>query len=305
MTLAEAIELPLDTGEQALLSDLESTIERGLSTFGQVGAALMTIRDERLYRGTHRTWEAYLADRWHISRSYAHRTIEAAEVAAMLPNGNVRTEAVARELVPVMREDPTSLPAVLAEAEARTEGAPVTAAVVREVVAERRASRITSGLMSSESDEWYTPRGVIERVLAAWPVIDLDPAADPGPVRNVPASRHHDATDSGLAHPWQGRVFLNPPYGDSLPAWADKVASEALNVTEAIVLVPARTETRWWHAIPADVVCFFKGRLSFFNGATGQTGPAPFPSAALYIGDAPERFTAAFGDAGLIYRRVS
>lgn len=133
-------DLPLDPAEQARLAECESTIERGLSTFGQVGAALLGIRDGRLYRDTHRTWETYLSERWHISRAYAHRTIEAAEVASMLPNGNVHTEAVARELVPVMRQDPTSLPAVMAEAVERSAGQPVTASVVRSVVRERMRS---------------------------------------------------------------------------------------------------------------------------------------------------------------------
>lgn len=289
------------------LETLERVIEGGLQTFVDVGEALMEIRDERLYLESHRTFEAYLGDRWQMKQSRAYQMMDAARVVRALPgstNVEVRNEAVARELVPVMREDPVSLPAVMAEAEARAEGGPVTAAVVREVVAGRRPSRITSGLMSSESDEWYTPRAVIERLLRMWPAIDLDPASNPGPTRNVPALRHHDVTDSGLRYRWSGRVFLNPPYGDALTDWAEKLVVEERNVDEAVVLVPARTETRWWHAIPADVVLFFKGRLSFFNGATGQTGPAPFPSAALYIGARPDAFVDAFGDAGLVYRRV-
>lgn len=253
------------------------------------------------------SWADYFAAEFGQGSSQAYRILDAARVQRMLgqsPMGEQVTERVARELVPVMREDPVSLPAVMAEAEARAEGGPVTAAVVREVVAERRPSRITSGLMSSESDEWYTPRAVIERLLRMWPAIDLDPASNPGPVRNVPATHHHDISDSGLAARWSGRVFLNPPYGDALTDWAEKVVVEERNYDEAVVLVPARTETRWWHVLPADVVCFFKGRLSFFNGATGQTGPAPFPSAALYVGAHADRFAAAFADAGLVYRRV-
>lgn len=297
----------LESVEREHLANLEDRIERGLATFVEVGVALGEIRDARLYRFSHDTFEAYLAERWQMSRRRGYQLMEGAEVARVLVNHGAQqpvTERVARELVPVMREDPVSLPAVMAEAEARAEGGPVTAAVVREVVSERRPSRITSGLMSSESDEWYTPRTVIERVLRMWPVIDLDPASNPGPTRNVPATTHHDITDSGLTYRWSGRVFLNPPYGDALTDWAEKVVVEERNYDEAVVLVPARTETRWWHVLPADVVCFFKGRLSFFNGATGQTGPAPFPSAALYVGGQPERFAEAFGDAGLIYQRV-
>ena len=57
------------------LHELEATIARGLETFAEVGAALLEIRDQKLYRGSHKTFETYLRDRWEISRSYAHRVI--------------------------------------------------------------------------------------------------------------------------------------------------------------------------------------------------------------------------------------
>ena len=281
----------------ARLAELEAVIERGLATFVEVGAALSEIRETRAYRTTHATFEDYVHERWRMGRRHANRLIEASEVAAFLGPIGPTSEAVARELVPVMRDEPEAVPEVWAEATARSGGQP-TAEVVREVVRNR-----TAGLFLSESDEWWTPPEVIALVLAAFPTIDLDPCSNPGPVRNVPAARHHDITDSGLDHGWRGRVFVNPPYGDSLEHWAAKVALEAPSVSEAIMLVPARTETRWWHVIPADVVCFFKGRLRFRNGVTGQTGPATFPSAALYVGPSPDRFARAFADAGLIYRR--
>lgn len=161
----------------------------------------------------------------------------------------------------------------------------------------------TAPLMTSESDEWYTPEAVLHGVLRAFPVIDLDPCAEQGDIKNVPATTHYTVADDGLEYGWRGRVFANPPYS-AVGAFAEKVAMEQANITEAIVLVPARTETRWWRVIPASVVCFFDGRLRFRNGATGQEGPATFPSAALYVGDEPERFVQAFTELGLVYRRV-
>lgn len=73
------------------------------------GPALWEIHDRRLYRATHATWEEYLAERWNLSRSYAHRLLEVIPVqAALLPNpafGNmVLRESQARVLVPVLRE---------------------------------------------------------------------------------------------------------------------------------------------------------------------------------------------------------
>ncbi|WP_371478742.1 hypothetical protein [Kitasatospora sp. NBC_00315] len=73
------------------------------------GPALWEIHDRRLYRASHATWEEYLAERWSLSRSYAHRLLEMIPVqAALLPNpvfGNlVLRESQARVLVPVLRE---------------------------------------------------------------------------------------------------------------------------------------------------------------------------------------------------------
>lgn len=301
-----AFPIALESVEHERLAKLEAVIARGLDTFMEVGTALGEIRDARFYRFTHPTFEAYLADRWSMSRARAYQLMDAATVhrivSTTVDTVDGITERAARELAPMLRDQAGSIPDVWQESARRSGGEAPTAAVVREVVRER--TRSIAPLMLSESDEWWTPREVIARVLQAFPSIDLDPCSNPGPARNVPAMRHHDITDSGLEYTWQGRVFVNPPYGDALEHWAAKVAMEAPNLTEAIVLVPARTETRWWHVIPANVVCFFKGRLHFRNGVTGQTGPATFPSAALYVGDSPERFARAFADAGLIYERV-
>lgn len=87
------------------LADYEAVIEAGLATFVEVGEALLAIRDGRLYREAgFARFEDYTRERWGFSRSRAHRLIEASEVAAMLPIGNIANEWQARELVPVLRD---------------------------------------------------------------------------------------------------------------------------------------------------------------------------------------------------------
>lgn len=93
----------LAPGDAERLAELESTIDRGLTTFVEVGAALAEIRERRLYRETHGTFEDYCRERWQMSRSYAHRIIESAQVVAnvqTLPIGNTApaTESQARPL---------------------------------------------------------------------------------------------------------------------------------------------------------------------------------------------------------------
>jgi site-specific DNA-methyltransferase (adenine-specific) len=64
------------------LAQLEHAIDAGLATFVQVGEALTRIRDERLYRDAgHDTFEAYMRQRWHLSRHTGYLYLQAAEVA--------------------------------------------------------------------------------------------------------------------------------------------------------------------------------------------------------------------------------
>lgn len=156
-------------------------------------------------------------------------------------------------------------------------------------------------VMSSASHEWYTPRHVVDAVLSTMQVIDLDPCADKD--RRIPAAAHLTKQDDGLAHPWKGRVYMNPPYGDGIGEWTAKLRREfdARKVTEAVALLPARTETDWWEALGAEFICLIHGRLKFSDGDTA----APFPSAAVYLGKFPDVFADAFRKLGPVYRRVT
>jgi hypothetical protein len=90
------------------LTELEDVIQRGMDTFVEVGAALFEIRDDRLYRASHTTFEDYCQERWGMSRRHANRTIEAASVAGILgPIGpKPATESVAREIARLSRSAP-------------------------------------------------------------------------------------------------------------------------------------------------------------------------------------------------------
>jgi DNA modification methylase len=85
------------------LARCEAIIERGRTTFVEVGTAMLTIRDARLYRATHGTFEAYCRERWGLSKTHANRMIEAADVAGDLtPTGVIPTaERQTRPLAPL------------------------------------------------------------------------------------------------------------------------------------------------------------------------------------------------------------
>lgn len=70
----------LTTTEQQQLIRCEETIEAGLKTFYEVGKALITIRDQKLYRSEYPTFQAYCQDRWSMGRNYADKKIHAAKM---------------------------------------------------------------------------------------------------------------------------------------------------------------------------------------------------------------------------------
>lgn len=123
-----------------------------------------------------------------------------------------------------------------------------------------------------KNDEWLTPPDIIK----ALGPFDLDPCA---PVVRPwdTASAHYTVEDDGLSKPWQGRVWLNPPFNRyQLDAWMARMVQHR----NGIALLPARTETATFyrHIWPkADAVCFLKGR-PHFHYVDGRR--APFNSGA-------------------------
>ncbi|MDO8615306.1 MAG: hypothetical protein Q7T33_06165, partial [Dehalococcoidia bacterium] len=91
----------LTSTERGELEHLERTVEQGRAVFVAVGAALTAIRDRRLYRETHATFEAYLRERWDMSRPYAYQIIAATQVASdvsAIADIVPQSESVARPL---------------------------------------------------------------------------------------------------------------------------------------------------------------------------------------------------------------
>ena len=124
--------------------------------------------------------------------------------------------------------------------------------------------------------------------------IDLDPASNSQEIPNVPAAKHYTAQDNGLAQPWAGRVFLNPPFGPGVEKWFSKLylKQSADRITEAIVLWKSATETAAWKTLTAisSRVCFPSARIRF-AGPSGDDGPGPtFSPALFYVGEGQERF---------------
>lgn len=134
---------------------------------------------------------------------------------------------------------------------------------------------LTSGLTSSNTDEWSTPQDLFDALDATFH-FTLDPCATP---ENAKCAKFYTKEQDGLKQDWGGAViWCNPPYGREIGKWIQKCAEHR---GVAVMLIPARTDTRWWHSYidknPDAHVYFIKGRLKFGNGKN----PAPFPSAIV------------------------
>jgi phage N-6-adenine-methyltransferase len=134
---------------------------------------------------------------------------------------------------------------------------------------------------SSRTDNWPTDPAVFARLEREFGPFELDPCAT---AENAKCSRFFTRDDDGLAQHWTGRVFMNPPYGRDLGRWMAKAWESSRNGCEFVVsLVPARTDTAWWHGYASrGEIHFLRGRLTF----GGCEDPAPFPSAVVVFRNA-------------------
>lgn len=99
--------MELTTVEQSELESLETIINQNVGAFYKVGCALAKIRDSRLYRKTHNTFEGYCKDRWDMGKAYAHRLIGSAQIKDNLsPIGDITptNEAQTRPLTKLKPE---------------------------------------------------------------------------------------------------------------------------------------------------------------------------------------------------------
>ena len=132
-------------------------------------------------------------------------------------------------------------------------------------------------LQSSKSNEWETPQDLFDELNDEFH-FTLDPCATK---ENAKCKLFYDKEYDGLGYSWHGQtVFMNPPYGNQINRWVKKGFEEGSKSDTLVVgLIPARTDTRYWHNFIQDIaeVRFIKGRIKF----SGAKYNAPFPSAIV------------------------
>ena len=136
-------------------------------------------------------------------------------------------------------------------------------------------SKINKGLMTSNTDLWATPQDFFDQQNVLYGPFTVDVCAD---ATNAKCPVYFDKITDGLKQTWTGKCWMNPPYGREIGKWMKKAYESAGNGTVVVCLVPARTDTRWWHdyAVKGQIT-FVRGRLKF----GGSKNSAPFPSALV------------------------
>lgn len=152
------------------------------------------------------------------------------------------------------------------------------------------------------SDVWLTPPEIID----ALGPFDLDPCACTDRPWDT-AAKHYTKEDDGLAQDWEGRVWMNPPYGAQAATWLERLAKHG----DGIALVFARTETKMffdWVWPKASALLFIKGRL-YFRQPDGNkakwTGGAPSVLIAYGDGAAEQLLSADVEGARMDLRKVA
>lgn len=133
---------------------------------------------------------------------------------------------------------------------------------------------ITTGMMSSTTDLWETPQDFFDELDREFH-FDLDVCAT---AENCKCSKFFSKADDGLTKEWKGICWMNPPYGREIGKWVKKAYESSLSGATVVCLIPARTDTKWFHdyCIYGEIR-FIRGRLKFGK----SNNSAPFPSAVV------------------------
>ncbi len=153
---------------------------------------------------------------------------------------------------------------------------------------------MNTALVSSVKMDYCTPQEFFEQLDSEFH-FRLDAAAT---AKSAKCAHYYTPETDGLKSPWDragGAVFCNPPYGRQIGKWVQKAYEEAKSGTTIVLLIPARTDTGYFHdyIYGRAEIRFIRGRLVFVDeegapcrDAKGRAMPAPFPSmVVIYNGE--------------------
>lgn len=132
---------------------------------------------------------------------------------------------------------------------------------------------MNEALFSKKSIEWETPQKFFDKLDEEFH-FTLDPCSTD---ENAKCTKHYTIEQDGLKQDWTGEiVYCNPPYGREMPLWIKKCYDHFKSGGTAVLLIPARTDTKAFHdyIYGQAEIRFIRGRLHFGHSKNA----APFPS---------------------------
>jgi phage N-6-adenine-methyltransferase len=138
--------------------------------------------------------------------------------------------------------------------------------------------QINNSWYTSDSEEWATPQHVFDELNREFG-FTLDVCAS---AINHKVDQYFTREDNALTQVWGGVCWMNPPYGRTIGQWMKKALETSQQGTTVVCLVPARTDTAWWHdyAMKGEYR-LLRGRLKFVKPDGTSKDAAPFPSAIV------------------------
>lgn len=139
---------------------------------------------------------------------------------------------------------------------------------------------MNAALLSSKKMDYCTPPDFFDRLNDEFGFV-LDAAAT---AKSAKCPAYYTPETDGLNSPWNlaggGAVWCNPPYGRETGKWVRKAYEESRSGTTVVLLIPARTDTAYFHdyIYGKAEIRFVRGRLHFTDEEGNAYAPAPFPS---------------------------
>lgn len=130
-------------------------------------------------------------------------------------------------------------------------------------------------MFSSKSKSWGTPDRLFQTLDELFGPFNLDAAAN---FFNTKCKKYYSVLDDALTQKWEGKVFLNPPYGRGIGDWIKKAHDEVRVTRNAEVvccLLPSRTDTKWFHefCMKANIIFLMVGRVKFLSSGYPKMVP--------------------------------
>ena len=169
--------------------------------------------------------------------------------------------------------------------------------------------RAVSIFLSSHSNCWYTPSWILHLVKQVLGRIDLDPCSDSIAQMTVCATKFYNIEQDGLAlcNPWQGNVFVNPPFGivsgESVQGlFFHRTVAEynVGNISAAICLLKASVGYKWFNTVLQHPHCLLSQRLAFHFMGEQDNQTNPHGSVVVYLGKEVTKFCSVFRAVGSI-----